>query len=101
MALIPPEYLGYPQYRPAVEILEPEMGKCPVCGDMGSNCCGDGSLDHMIEFLPERKPDPLATFIVPERVFLEQKIGSRIVRKLVYSVGDRITMEEAQRLGFV
>lgn len=98
-ALIPPEGLGYPEYR-RVEIPGFIGGNCPVCGAENGNCKGD-ALDHMVEFIPKKKPDPHATYSVPERVYTEQKVGSRRIRKLLYSPGDRITVEEAKRVGLL
>lgn len=99
-ALNPPEWLGYPEYH-RVDFSGFEGGNCPVCGAEDGNCKGNGEFDHMIEFKPEAKPDPAATFSVPQRIYTEEQIGSRIVRKLLYGIGDRITVVEAKRLGLL
>jgi hypothetical protein len=95
-----PDWLGYPEYR-RVEFIDPEEGKCPVCGAENGSCKGDSTLDHMIEFLPKKKDDPMATFSVPERVYTEEQVGSKLIRKLLYSPGDRITVAEAKRVGLL
>lgn len=99
-ALIPPEGLGYPEYR-RVDISGFTGGDCPVCGAENGNCKGESDMDHLVEFMPKEKPNPLATFSVPERVYTEMKVGSRVIRKLLYSPGDRITIEEAKRVGLL
>jgi len=84
-----------------VEILEFTPGPCPVCGEPGGNCRGDSNYHGGIVILPKKKKDPRATFRVPERVYEETQVGSRKVRKLLYSKGDSITIDEAKRLGLV
>ncbi len=77
------------------------LGDCPVCGSPGGHCTGDSTFDHMVTFETRKPPGPDATFIVDQRIFAEQQQGSRTVRKLLYAVGDRITPEEAKRVGLI
>lgn len=96
--LIPPESLGYPEYR-KIEYSGYEGGDCPVCGATGGNCKGSSNFDPGMVFLPPKKDDPRETFRVQERVYVEEKVGTRTIRKLLYSPGDKITPEEARRVG--
>lgn len=77
-----------------------DLPNCIVCGAANGTCTGESGFDHMI-VLDKEKPDPRATFIVPERVFEETQVGSRLIRKLLYPKGARITPEEAYRCGFI
>ncbi len=85
----------------AISFAETDFGPCPVCHTEGGNCAGDGMFDHMIDFSMSKPPGPEATFRVQERVFTEQRQGSRVIRKLLYAVGDRITPKEAKKLGLM
>lgn len=93
-------------YDPAddIEFAENVDGFCPVCGAEGNNCTGgEASMyDSVVTFVPP-KPlnDPLATFIVPERIYEETVVGTRTVRKLLYPAGAKIRPEEAKRLGLL
>lgn len=74
---------------------------CPVCGAKDGNCGGNQTWDgRMIEFKKEVK-DPNATFSVPRRVYEEKMVGRRMSKRLLYRPGDRITLQEAERLGFL
>ena len=88
------------------EIADFEPGRCPVCGVEGSNCKSEHEQEYLnksILFAPQspREEDPLATFIVPERVYQTSIVGSREVKRLLYPKGARIRPEEAKRLGFL
>ena len=88
------------------EIANFEPGRCPVCGADGSNCKSeheDKYLEKGILFSPQapKGEDPLATFIVPERIYESNMVGSREVKRLLYPKGARIRPEEAKRLGLL
>lgn len=84
-----------------VQVLETTYGPCPVCGTAGGNCRGDSSFSGVAHIQPPRKNDPNATFTVAERIFTEEYVGSRKVRRLLHAKGDRITPEEAKQLGLI
>ena len=88
------------------EIADFEPGRCPVCGVEGSNCKSeheDNYLEKGVLFTPPepKGDDPLATFIVPERIYESRMVGSREVKRLLHPKGARIRPEEAKRLGLL
>lgn len=85
--------------RKKIQVLSTDED-CPICGASGTGCAGEKDYEGGLRiFPPHRKDDPLATFVVQERVFEEVTIGKRKVRKLLYGKGARIRPEEAKRLG--
>ena len=84
-----------------VSFAQPEYGRCPVCGEAGNNCKGDSGYHGSINIEPRKKNDPRATFRVPHRVYEEKKVGSKVIKVLLYARGDAITPAEAKRLGFL
>ncbi len=83
-----------------VEVLTADRLPCAVCGHPTGDCPGEHPLTGIVE--PKRNlADPLATFIVPERIYEEEIVNGRTYRRLIYAVGDRIRMEEARRIGLI
>lgn len=99
-ALQPPSWLGYPEYT-RVDTSIFVAGNCPVCGEENGNCKGNGEYEGHMVFEPKKRPSPDATYSVPERVYTEEKVGTRTIRKLLYGIGDRITVAEARRVGLL
>jgi len=91
----------YASQPPDIEILSSHGEDCPICGAAGSNCAGEFDADTIVFVPTQPVNDPLATFTVAERIFSEEKVGSRTVRKLLYAKGARIRPEEARRLGLL
>lgn len=81
-----------------ITFLEAEWGPCPVCGEKGGNCRGESTYSGSITFEPPARENPYATFTVADRIYEEVKENGRVVRRLLYPVGARITAEEAKRL---
>lgn len=78
------------------------MDGCPVCGDPSGNCKGDSTFSGSVLFEDTpRRNNPAATFIVPRRVYEPQTVGRRVVKKLKYQKGARITLEEARLAGLL
>lgn len=75
---------------------------CPVCGELDATCVGEYPFSGGILFDDEPPRDnPAATFIVPRRIWVEEQVGTRSVKRLKYPVGARITPEEARSLGLL
>ena len=86
-----------------VEISEAESGPCPVCKHPTGDCTGDTRYSGAALFRPKSRPDPAATFIIPERVYdvQEDPVTNRKRRRLLYQRGDRVRPEVAKTLGFL
>lgn len=93
--------MGFYSSSKGYEIVPFDGGPCAVCGAAGGNCKGDSDFHGAAQFLPPKKDDPLATFTVPERIYIEETVNGRTRKKLLYPEGARIRPEEAQRLGLM
>lgn len=87
--------------KKGVEIAPFDGGPCAVCGASGGNCKGDSNFGGAIQLQPHKKDDPLATFIVPRRIYATEVVNGRKRRQLLYAEGARIRPEEARRLGLL
>lgn len=87
--------------KKGVEIVPFDGGPCPVCGTSGGNCKGDSNFGGSIQIQPAKKDDPLATFIVPRRIYAHELVNGKKRSRLLYAEGARIRPEEAKRLGLL
>lgn len=81
-----------------ITFLEAEAGPCPVCGEPNGNCRGESTYSGSVTFEPPTRENPGATFTVANRVYEEVKEHGRVVKRLLYPIGARITPDEAKRL---
>lgn len=78
-----------------------EDGDCPVCGAEHFTCKGENEFSGTISMFESKKDDPLATFIVKDRVYETYTENGRTYRKLKYPKGARIRPEEARSMGLL
>ncbi len=72
-------------------------GRCPVCGDPGSNCSSGGESPQIL--LNDIAPADKQIIRVEEDVVVEHQVGPRTVREVKAKKGDYLTRLEAERLG--
>jgi len=82
---------GFPLVRGA------GTGKCPVCGDPGSNCSSGKDSPKIL--LNDEAPPEKQIIRVQEDVVVERKVGPNTVREVRARKGDYLNKEEAERLG--
>lgn len=85
----------------SISILYADRSPCPVCGNLTGDCKGDSTYHGSIQIAPKPAKDPSATFRVPKRIYTEEVVNGRKIRKLLYPKGAAITAEEAKRLGLI
>ena len=73
-----------------------EQGDCPVCGASNYACKGNSQFEGTIAMAPPKGNDPLATFIVPHRIYVTVQDGSKTFRKLLHAKGAKIRPEDAR-----